>query len=143
MVALDKMPQRSSDLNFLIVENDPNLRRLWRSCVEMRGIVVQEADSTRSALQMARVQPFDVAVLDLYLGADDVFRLAAELTAVNAECEFVVLAGSDRFDRARIAQAMPAVGVILHKPVDVEDMNAVCDAALQQDALEGRTKRAL
>jgi ActR/RegA family two-component response regulator len=78
----------------LIADDDARFRGLARRTVAARGhAVVGEAADAAAALALARVEVPDVALVDVHLGADSGWALAAELRALGVPR--VVMVSSD------------------------------------------------
>jgi CheY-like chemotaxis protein len=65
----------------LIVEDDAELRRMYREALLMAGFAVREARGGFEALQKVDSDPPDIVVLDLSLPGLDGFTVQAELAA--------------------------------------------------------------
>ncbi len=63
----------------LIVEDDPHLRRLYKEEFGEEGYEVLVAESGEKALEVARSNPIDGAVLDIRLGGMDGITLMRHL----------------------------------------------------------------
>ncbi|WP_035126149.1 response regulator [Conexibacter woesei] len=78
----------------LIADDDARFRGLARRTVAARGhAVVGEAADAAAALALARTETPDVALVDVHLGADSGWALAAELRALGVPR--VVMVSSD------------------------------------------------
>lgn len=53
--------------NILIVEDDPNIRKLVRANLAKRGYTVSEAENSQQALELFQSVPVDLVLLDLIL----------------------------------------------------------------------------
>jgi DNA-binding response OmpR family regulator len=53
--------------NILIVEDDPNIRKLVRVNLTKRGYTVSEAEDSHQAIAHFQAEPVDLVVLDLML----------------------------------------------------------------------------
>jgi CheY-like chemotaxis protein len=100
----------------LVVEDDEELRRLYRHALQMAGYDVQEARGGFEALRRLDTNPPDLIILDLMLPGMDGFTVRSELAAhaQNRNIPIVVVTGSkenhDKLD----------VNCILRKPVTEE-----------------------
>jgi DNA-binding response OmpR family regulator len=83
----------------LIVDDEPEIRRLLRTCFEREGYAVVEApdaDAARTALDRGTVS---LVTLDLTLGKDDGLRLAREIRAQRNVPIIMVSGKGDTVDR--------------------------------------------
>ena len=51
----------------LIVEDDPNIRKMIRVNLTKRGYTVEEAPDSHEAMRLFQEEPFDLVLLDLLL----------------------------------------------------------------------------
>jgi two-component system chemotaxis response regulator CheY len=88
----DGMPPK----RVLIVEDDADLRRLFRNALAMAGYDVEEAGDGVEALQAVENQPPDLVVLDLVLRALDGLSVQQDLAgrAVTRHIPVIVVTGS-------------------------------------------------
>lgn len=113
-------------LKVLVVEDDPNLRALWGAVIERAGhtarLVEKESDAREGLMQ----EPFDLVLLDLYLGGDDGLSVAGFATYLNPACKVVVITGTSLYAKGELFAMAPSVWAVLRKPVDIEDIMALC-----------------
>src|SRR5437867_13054072 len=114
----------------LIVEDDPDLRRLFRTALSMSGYEVEDASDGIDALHLIENRPPDLVVLDLVLRVLDGASVQQELAAqaITRHIPVVVVTGTD-IDIQGIN-----VACILHKPV----MPDTLVATVQQRSEERR-----
>lgn len=124
-------------MHYLIVEDDPNLRLLWRTILSDRGNTVTEANSVAVAEAALAKGGIDAVVLDLYLGRENGLSLAELAGESNPGCKVVIVSGSAELREAEIRAATDSVIAVHRKPVDIEDLMA--SFALIDLALECRT----
>jgi len=67
----------------LIVEDDPRVRRVLRSALELEGFSALEAATKEEALDLFNQAQFDLVTLDLTLGQTDGLQLAREMRAIR------------------------------------------------------------
>lgn len=111
-------------MHYLIVEDDPNLRLLWRTILSDRGYVVTEADSVPVARDALKRGSIDAVILDLYLGRENGLSLADMAGQTNPGCKVVIVSGSAELREAEIRAVTDAVVAVHRKPVDIEDLMA-------------------
>jgi two-component system response regulator RegA len=113
-------------LNYLIVEDDPNLRLLWRTILCDRGYNVTEADSLPAAQQALAKDRFDAVILDLYLGRENGMSLIGEIEAATPDCKVIVVTGAADVSEGALQAGSSLVVTVHRKPVDIEDLIESC-----------------
>ncbi len=112
--------ERSS---LLLVDDDATFCRVLGLALSRRGFVVAAAHSSAAALQRARLEPPEYAVVDLNLAGDSGLSLIPDLLALDPATRIVVLTGY-----ASIATAVEAIklGAVnyLAKPADTDQVLA-------------------
>jgi len=119
------MPQ-GGGVKYLIVEDDPNLRLLWRAVLSDRGYAVTEAETLERARMALSDESFDVMVLDLYLGRTNGLSLAALADSASPGCKVIIVTGAADGRETEIRAISEAVVSVHRKPVDIEDLIDVC-----------------
>jgi DNA-binding NtrC family response regulator len=129
------MPHWSADLKYLIVEDDPNLRLLWRSVLDDRGYFVLEAASVEDAQSALAAERFDAVVLDLYLGRENGLSLAVAAEKANPDCKVIIVTGAASAQEAELRKQAKCIVSVHRKPVDIEEF---LDACLRLDRSRGQ-----
>ena len=106
------------DTRLLVVEDDPDLRRLFRTALAMAGYHVDEAADGLEALHMIENRPPDLVVLDLMLHSLDGVSVQQELAAraLTRNIPVVIVTGSD------LDVAGHNVACLLRKPVQPDKL---------------------
>ncbi|MFT3792603.1 MAG: response regulator transcription factor [Rudaea sp.] len=103
----------------LLVDDDEVFTRVLARALAARGFEAAVAHDAAQARTLLRTQPFQFAVLDLKLGADNGLALIPELKALHPELPILLLTGY-----ASIATAVEAIkrgaDDYLAKPVDAD-----------------------
>jgi len=102
----------------LIVEDDIELRRMFRMALTLTGLDVEEAGDGVEALQLVENHPPDLIVLDLILRTLDGFSVQQELAAraLTRDIPIVVVTGSSLDTRTL------DVACVLRKPVMADEL---------------------
>jgi two-component system OmpR family response regulator len=102
----------------LIVEDDTDLRRLFRTTLAMAGYDIEEAADGVDALRLVENHAPDLIVLDLVLRSLDGVSVQQELAArpVTSRIPIVVVTGST------IDTETLRVACVLHKPLMPEEL---------------------
>ena len=117
----------ASTRTILIVEDDDDLRRLFRTALAIAGYSVEEASDGAAALQRIHYNPPDLVILDLSLPTVSGFMVHQEIAAHahTRHIPVVVVTGStmnlDHLD----------VPCVLRKPVDPEALISTVRSCLE------------
>jgi NtrC-family two-component system response regulator AlgB len=87
-------------LRVLVVDDERNIRATQAMCLEGIGCLVTEAASAAGALEVLRLSPFDLAFVDLRLGADSGLDLIPRLLAERPGLDIVIITAYATFDTA-------------------------------------------
>jgi DNA-binding response OmpR family regulator len=114
----------------LIVEDDSDLRRMFRTALSMTGYVVDEAADGLEALRIIEARPPDLVVLDLMLHALDGLSVQQELAgrAITSHIPIVIVTGSD------IEVDALNVSCLMRKPVMPDELIKAVRACLHEGA---------
>jgi CheY-like chemotaxis protein len=123
--ALPEMPKR-----ILIVEDDADLRRMFRTVLSMAGYDVQEAGDGVEALYLVENRLPDLIVLDLVLRALDGLSVQQELAAraITRRIPIVIVTGST------IDTSSLDVACVLRKPVMPDELVRTVKSCLASGA---------
>lgn len=120
--------------SILIVDDDKELRDLYRMILEREGYIVDEAANGAEALQFLMSHTPDVIIMDMLmpmLGGEAVMRRIRQMPALN-HVRIVVVTAYPRFrDSARYLQAHQ----FLVKPVKPKDIVQSIRAVLEDNGL--------
>ncbi|MFO1423743.1 MAG: response regulator transcription factor [Candidatus Competibacteraceae bacterium] len=114
--------------SLLLVDDDATFCRVLGLALSRRGFAVVTAHGSAEALERARVEPPEYAVVDLNLAGDSGLNLIPDLLALDPTTRIVVLTGY-----ASIATAVEAIklGAVnyLAKPADADQVLAAFAAS--------------
>lgn len=129
--------------NVLLVDDDRVILNLLAEGLGELGYAVRTASSGEEALELARGQAFDLAVLDLRMPGMSGIDLARELNAAG-RAPFVFLSAFGDEDVVRDAAAAGALGYLV-KPVDIAQLVPFIEAAIARgreiDMLRGTAEQ--
>jgi DNA-binding NtrC family response regulator len=120
----------------LLVDDQPELRRLFRRSLNKAGYVVVEAWNGRVAVELAQQLRFDVVVSDVHMPDMSGIELLEALRALDADLPVVLTSGSLDPHTPLVMGELGAFAYLV-KPVSFETMS---DAARR--AIELRRTRA-
>lgn len=114
----------------LIVDDDADLRRMFRLALTVAGYEVEEAGDGLDALQLVENNPPDLVVLDLVLRSLDGLSVQQELAAraFTRHIPIVIVTGST-LDTTGVE-----VACVLRKPVMPDDLVRTVTACLASGA---------
>ena len=112
----------------LIVDDEPNVRLVFRTALEATGYVVSEAADGDAALAQLRRLPTDLILLDLKMPIVDGMETLHRLRAAGDETPVVVITAHGRVPDAVAAMKLGAVD-FLPKPVSPVTLRAVVAGA--------------
>ncbi|HTJ82025.1 MAG TPA: response regulator, partial [Polyangiaceae bacterium] len=129
-------PPPAGRKKILVVDDEPDIRRLIKKVLEERGHVVVEADRGKLALQLVKVENPDLVVLDAMLPEVHGFDIAKRIRGSSRYGHIPIVMVSAVYRGWRFAQdAKESYGVdaYIEKPFKVQELAGVVDAALKQD----------
>jgi NtrC-family two-component system response regulator AlgB len=124
-------------LRVLVVDDERNIRTTLGVCLETEGCAVRDAASGEAALEALRHGPYDLAFVDLRLGAESGLDLVPRLLAERPGLEVVVITAYATFDTAVQAVKRGAADY-LPKPFSPAQIRHVVDRAVERRALAVR-----
>ena len=83
----------------LVVDDDPEIRRLLRAAFESEGMRVREASDGAECDEAMRLEAVDLVTLDLNLGGEDGLRIARELRSRRNVPIVMITGKADPIDR--------------------------------------------
>lgn len=118
-------------VKIMVVEDDPNLQLLWEEVFTSAGHVTRSVASAVEARKILLTESFDLLLLDLCLGEDSGLSVATMGTYANPDCKVVIITGSTLFPMGELFDMSASISAVLRKPVDIEELLAVCEHFLQ------------
>ena len=117
----------------LVVEDNTDLRRMFKTALSLAGFDVDEAGDGIEALQIIELRPPDLVVLDLMLRALDGLSVQQELAArtATAHIPVVIVTGST------ISTDNVDVACVLRKPVMPDELVRTVRQCLRSGAAAG------
>jgi two-component system response regulator RegA len=115
----------------LVVDDDAMFRTRLMKALENRGFEVRGAENVQNAIDLARADSPEMALVDLKMPGGSGLDLVRELKAIDATTNVVVLTGY-----GSIATALEAVRLgathYLTKPADVDEILAAFERATKE-----------
>ncbi len=121
----------------LIVDDDRAIRRSLELHLQGRGFAVRTAADLGEAEAAWRERAPDLVILDLMLPDGEGIDLLERMTGEGSTAKVVMITGHHDMEKATAAIGAGAFDYV-HKPLDVDDLDAVLDRALAQQSDESR-----
>lgn len=120
-------------VNILIVEDDSDVAQVVQRMLEVSGYQPHVAHNGQTAQALIDTQTFDVAILDLNLGQDEIsgIDLLAILRQQSPKTAVIMLSGYATLDSAIAAVRLGAHDYLL-KPANVNQIRQSIEQALQK-----------
>lgn len=115
----------------LLVEDEPELRRLLRRSLGRAGFEVVEASHGRAALELARQSSFEVVISDVRMPCMGGLELLERLQLEEPALPVVLMSGSGELLNRQSAVDMGAFDY-LPKPIKLGDVQAAALAGIAQ-----------
>lgn len=116
-------PIGRSEGRVLVVDDADDVREVLDLLLRANGFDVVLAEGGEAGLQIARVDPVDVILLDVMMPGMDGFEVCRELKATPATASLPVILLTARDDMQARAEGMRlGVSEFLAKPVDHEEL---------------------
>jgi DNA-binding response OmpR family regulator len=109
----------------LIVDDEPDVRRIFRIALSLAGYRVQEAGDVLSAVRLLDISPPNLVILDLGLPFISGHAIRQEIAAHahTRDIPIIIVTGSSM-------EAPPAVACVLRKPVSPDELVAAVKHSL-------------
>src|SRR5579863_5183470 len=124
-------------MRVLVIDDEANIRKTTMVALESMGHETADAENGAGALQQLETAHFDVAFLDLKLGAENGIELLPKLLKVNPHLDVVVFTAHASIENAVEAMRAGAVDYIA-KPFTPEQIRQVLGKIVRMRKLEGR-----
>lgn len=112
---------QSDKINLLIVDDEEQFLNSIQRSLELRDFNVIAVNRGEKALEAAREQPVDIALVDLKMPGMDGQETLAALKKEHGWMEIVILTGHGTIDSAAACSRSGAYAY-LQKPCDLEDL---------------------
>lgn len=126
----------------LIIDDQPEIRRLVRQLLESAGHTVREAANGVEGLTVLKTEPADVIITDLFMPEMDGIEILTELRRQNIHVPVIAISGGGQFghlDLLRTARRMGAFRA-LTKPFALRDLLDAVREALAAGAAASPTR---
>ena len=127
----------SASLRVLVIDDEPNIRSTVSVCLESMGCEVHAAAGAREALAIVERRPFDVAFLDIRLGAADGLEVLGQILDLNPNLGVVMMTAYGSIESAVTAMKRGAQDY-LQKPFTPAQIRVIVERLAERRGLENR-----
>jgi len=125
--------------HILVVEDDPNARRLMRAVLERAEYSVSTAENGSAALELMDTQHVDLIVLDVMMPGMDGYALTSELRASGYDIPILMVTAKQLPADKRMG-FLVGTDDYMTKPVDTEEMLLRIKALLRRSQIVSERK---
>jgi len=129
-------------VTLLIVEDDHDLSALLARNAELRGCKPYAAPTVAGAARLIAARAFDVALVDLTLGAESGLEVIRAIKTHAPDTEIVVISASTSLASAIASYELQAFAFV-PKPFDLDQLFATVDRALEHRRMTLANRRLL
>ena len=109
-------------MEVLIVESQPDLGNLWKSCLERRGLNVTLATSQTQAFAALSAQSFEMIILDLILADGQALAIADYASYRRPEARIIFVTNTSFFSDGSIFQLSSNACAFVQSATPPEDL---------------------
>jgi DNA-binding NtrC family response regulator len=136
------MDKKQRGFKILLVDDEDIFREATARQLTVRGFVVQTAASGAAALEIVRIDPPEVVVLDQEMPGLHGSETFIEIKKINALIEVIMLTGNTSVDNA-IELMQKGTFDYLMKPIDIEELLYKIEDAYTRKKLNEKQQREL
>ena len=134
------LPNESSTLTILIVDDELNIRKTLAICLENEGHKVTAVSTSQDALEAVAFKRFDLAFVDIRLGTDNGIALLPKLIEASPWLKIVIITAHASVDTAVEAMRRGAFDYV-PKPFTVTQILAAVRKVAEIRRLEDQVQR--
>jgi len=129
----------STNANILIVDDEANTLASLSRAFRLAGHEATVCDNAARALELAKVQPFDLILSDVVMPRRDGLSLLEDLKAAGVAAPIVMMSGQAHIEMAVRATRLGALD-FLEKPLTTEKLLVTLENALKLSRLESENR---
>ena len=124
----------------LIVDDEPNIRQGLAEALDDQGYEIEQAASGEAALELVRLQTFDLVLVDLVMEEMDGIEVLREINREWPQTEVVIITAHGTVETAVKALKEGAYDY-LTKPINVKRFRSYIHNILRAQELQEENKR--
>src|SRR4030042_230795 len=113
-------------MRILVVDDEESQRDLLAGFLKKRGYEVKQAASGKEAIEISRVQGFDLAIMDLKMAEIDGIEAMTRIKEIDPETCFLILTGYGTVESAVEVMKLGAYDY-LSKPVNLDELELIIE----------------
>jgi DNA-binding response OmpR family regulator len=118
-------------ITVLVVEDNPNIRKLYHSYLTRAGYQVLEAMDGKVALNILEQNKIDLMIVDVMMPRMDGYELTESLRSSGFDFPILMITAKDRFEDKRIGFTLGSDDYMV-KPIDFDEMVLRVEALLRR-----------
>ena len=107
--------------SILVIDDDPNIRKVLQWILEKEGYMVETVENGKQALKVSEKVPFDVALIDINLPDIKGIELLSKLKTLRPDMIRIIVTGFPSLDNAVKSVNAGAEAYVL-KPFNAEEL---------------------
>ena len=124
-------------MKILIIEDEPEMKKLIKQFLQDENYVVEEADNFRSGLDKITSFDYDCVLLDVMLPGGNGLELLRELKNTNKADSVIIISAKDSLDD-KVEGLELGADDYLTKPFHLAELNARIKTVIRRRKMEGR-----
>jgi diguanylate cyclase (GGDEF)-like protein len=120
--------------NILVIDDDESVCTIIKRMIEKHGHRVESVLSGTAALEMIKINSYDIIITDIRLPDIDGLEILREVKAVNSDTDVIVITGYSSIESAVECMKAGALDYI-PKPVNFDHLTIVIDKAVERKEL--------
>ena len=127
-------------LQALIVDDEPQVRKLLTDILRAEGWITGEASSAQEALDLLPKHQWSLIICDVVLGGSDGYSVLRSFVEQGSEARFVLMTGQGSAAGALDATAIGAYDYLI-KPFTVNDIINLANSIRENNKLRSKSKK--